>query len=49
MNAPKGHDKPLVEGKYHYRYNDPYDLESINCIDCNAPLRIIGQTKIKKN
>ena len=34
---PKGYDKPLSEGKYHYRYNDPYDLDHINCIDCYAP------------
>ena len=48
MNAPKGHDKPLVEGKYHYRYNDPYDLESINCIDCNAPYAYHWSNKDKE-
>ena len=34
---PKGHDNPLAEGKYHYRYNDPYDMDHIDCIDCHAP------------
>ena len=34
---PKGHDNPLAEGKYHYRYDDPYDTDHIDCIDCHAP------------
>ena len=34
---PKGHDNPLAEGKYHYRYDDPHDMDHIDCIDCHAP------------
>ena len=36
-NIPKGSNNPNVEGKYHYRYNDPYNQNHINCIDCYAP------------
>jgi len=36
-DIPKGFNKPHIEGKYHYRYRDPYDLEHINCIECYAP------------
>ena len=36
-HKPKGHDNPLAEGKYHYRYDDPYDTDHISCIDCYAP------------
>lgn len=36
-NMPKAHNKPHTEGKYHYRYRDPYDTDHINCIDCYAP------------
>jgi len=36
-NKPKGYNNPNVEGKYHYRYNDPYNEAYIDCIDCFAP------------
>ena len=42
---PKGHDKPLSEGKFHYRYHDPYDSDSIECIDCHAPYGARWATK----
>ena len=46
---PKGHDKPNVEGKYHYRYEDPYDTFHIDCVDCNAPYSSCWTNKDKQS
>ena len=49
MNHPKGYNNPLAEGKYHYRYNDPYDVDHINCIDCHAPYAYHWTNKNKES
>ena len=47
-NPPKGFDKPDVEGKYHYRYDDPYDIDHIDCVECGAPYAYSWTNKEKQ-